>query len=93
MTATNTEIAKVRPGTGPSWIEGYVTCEGGQCDIRTAFSKITCVSLTQKHGINANLVPADFDFHTSDGAITIYIYSNNQDQGDDVVYYRIAGLL
>lgn len=93
MTATNTEEAKVRPATGPSHIEGYVTCEGGQCEVRTAFSKITGVSLALKRGANENTKPADFDFYTDRGAITVFIYSDNQDEGDDVVYYRIAGLL
>jgi len=93
MSATNTEMAKVRPVNGPTTIEGYVTCDGGQATIKTVFAEITSVQLTQKRGLLPNTLPPEFDAYTSDGAITVFVYSNNQEGGNDVVYYRISGRL
>jgi hypothetical protein len=90
---SNTELAKDSPAVGPLTVHGYVTCEGGVGTVRTQFAEVYNVQLTQKVGVDAHAVPPTFDFYRADGAQTVYIYSNNQAQGDDVVYYMIAGRL
>jgi hypothetical protein len=90
---SNTETAKSKGINGPTTIEGYVTCEGGTATVRTPFSTVTCVQLTQQVGIDPNTAPPEFEVRRSDGANTVFIYSNNQQQGDDVVWYRISGTL
>ena len=96
MAATNTETIKGKTLTGGSFVQGYVTCSGGQAYVKSGLSAIKSVQLTQKRGLKANVTPPDFDFYEEPGpgaGMTVYIYSNNQEGGDDVVYYHISGLL
>lgn len=90
---TDTETVKFKPASGPSCKMGYVVCAGGSATVRTAFSKILNVQLTIQAGIDPTTSPPTFDTYVEDGAQTVHVYSNNQEQENDTVDYQIWGLL
>ncbi len=92
-TGTNTETAKQGSGVNLPCKMGQVVCSGGTATIKTAFSKILCIQLTQRAGIDPATTPPTSDEYEQDGARTVQVYSNNQEQENDTVDYVIWGLL